>query len=105
MATAELPEGLLAAAKNELDITWDDSATDEKLSGSLLRGMNYLNGITGTQEDYILEGQPRALLFAYIRYDRDHALEDYQKNYLPELLALQICRRLQRGEAEDGAAG
>ena len=31
-----LPEGLLADVKNYLNITWDDAATDTKVSGLLL---------------------------------------------------------------------
>lgn len=37
-----LPNGLLEAAKNYLDMTWADDAGDEKLSGILARGMSLL---------------------------------------------------------------
>lgn len=81
---------LLAAAKNYLDITWDDPEGDRKLSGILGRGMKYLDGIAGRELDYSTEDKPRELLFDYARYVRSNALDEFQGNYLHELLALQI---------------
>ena len=36
---AALPDGLLSDVKNWLDITWDDDATDAKVSGLIASGM------------------------------------------------------------------
>jgi len=85
-----LPEGLLRAVKNYLDITWDDPDGDEKLAGIIARGMQYLNKVAGTELDYEKEDKPRELLFDYCRYVRSNALDEFQKNYMHELLALQI---------------
>jgi len=85
-----LPEGLLEAVKNYLDITWDDPEGDIKLSGIISRGMKYLNKVAGAELDYTVEDKPRELLFDYCRYVRSNALDEFQKNYLPELLSLQI---------------
>ena len=46
-----LPPGLLEAVKNYLDITWDDPEGDEKLSGIIARGMQYLNKVAGAELD------------------------------------------------------
>jgi hypothetical protein len=81
---------LLEAARNYLDITWADAAGDVKLLGILRRGMKYLDLAAGAELDYAEEGKPRELLFDYCRYVRAGALEDFQKNFLPELLTLQI---------------
>lgn len=85
-----LPEGLLDAVKNYLDITWVDCTGDEKLSGIIARGMKYLDNAAGAELDYTEEDKPRELLMDYCRYVRSNALDEFQTNYLPELLSLQI---------------
>ena len=84
------PEGLLVAVRNYLDITWTDAAGDEKLSGIIARGMKYIDRAAGAAMDYTLEDKPRELLFDYCRYVRSNALDEFQANYLPELLGLQL---------------
>jgi hypothetical protein len=84
-----LPEGLLAAVRNYLDITWADVAGDEKLTGIIARGIKYLNETAGAVLDYTLEEKPRELLMDYCRYARSNKLEEFQVNYLHELLSLQ----------------
>lgn len=95
-----LPDGLLEAARNYLDITWEDAAGDKKLAGILARGMKYLNGVAGADLDYETEDAPRALLFDYTRYVRADALDEFQANYLHELLALQIREEAKRVDSE-----
>lgn len=96
-----LPEGLLEDVKNYLDITWDDEATEKKLTGIIERGMKYLNNIAGTELDYTEEDKPKELLFDYCRYVRSNALEMFQQNYLHELLTLQIQSEVSAYEATD----
>lgn len=81
---------LLSAARNYLDITWDDADEDTKLTGVLQRGMAYLNHIAGTSLDFSVEDNPRALLFDYARYARENALDEFTKNYSTELNTLHI---------------
>jgi hypothetical protein len=85
-----LPEGLLEAVRDYLDITWEDAAGDEKLSGIISRGMKYLDTAAGMELDYAVEDKPRELLMEYCRYARSNALDEFQGNYLHELLTLQI---------------
>lgn len=44
--------------------------------------------------DYTAEGFPRILLFEYVRYARDEALDVFENNYLSMLLAMQNERRV-----------
>ncbi len=90
-----LPEGLLKDVKNYIDMTWEDPESDKKLSGIIARGMAYINRIAGSEQDFTEEAKPRELLFDYVRYVRAGALDEYAKNYLPELLALQIDRKVE----------
>lgn len=85
-----LPDGLLSDIKNYLDITWDDPDGDKKLSGLIARGIKYLDNAAGKQLDYTAEGKGRELLFDYVRYARSNALDEFQGNYLHELIALQM---------------
>jgi len=85
-----LPKGLLDSVKNYLDITWNDTQTELKLTGIVERGMKYIDGISGTAQDYTTEDKPKELLLDYCRYARSNALNEFQFNYKHELLALQI---------------
>lgn len=97
-----LPEGLLEAVKNYLDITWEDDAGDEKLSGIIARGIKYINLVAGAELDYIDEDKPRELLFDYCRYVRSNALNEFAINYQHELLSLQIQQEVKAyAEAEN----
>lgn len=84
-----LPEGLLSDVKNYLNITWDDEATDAKISGLIASGMVYLNLKYGAEADYTADGMPRTLLMEYVRYARDSALDVFETNYQALLLGMQ----------------
>ena len=96
-----LPEGLLTAVRNYLDITWEDPAGDEKLSGILARGIKYINSVAGAELDYTVEDKPRELLFDYCRYVRSNALDEFAINYQHELLSLQIQQEVKDYVAEN----
>ena len=84
-----LPEGLLADVKNYLNITWDDEATDAKVSGLIASGMVYLDLKYGEAADYTADGMPRTLLMEYVRYARDSALDVFENNYQAMLLSMR----------------
>ena len=94
-----LPEGLLSDVKNYLNITWDDEATDAKISGLIASGMMYLDGKYGEAADYTADGMPRTLLFEYVRYMRDSALDVFESNYLSLILDMQTERQVTSYEA------
>lgn len=96
-----LPEGLLEAVRNYLDITWVDPAGDEKLSGIITRGIKYIDRIAGQEMDYLSEDKPQELLLDYCRYARSNALNEFEKNYLHEILSLQIDQEVAAYEAAD----
>lgn len=81
---------LLGDVRNYLDITWQDSETDRKLTGILERGMSYLDQAAGAEQDYTKEGAARALLFDYCRYARNNALELFEGNFRAELISLRM---------------
>lgn len=95
-----LPEGLLADVKNWLDITWEDDATDTKVSGLIASGMVYLNGKLGEAGDYTRDGLPRTLLLEYCRYGRDSALDVFENNYQSMILDMQNGRKVSAFDLE-----
>ncbi|MDL2318218.1 hypothetical protein LJC74_03865 [Eubacteriales bacterium OttesenSCG-928-A19] len=92
---------LLAAVRNYLDITWPDAEGDMKLSGIIDRGIKYLDDIVGAPQDYEAATRAQGLLFNYCRYERSNALEEFQKDYLHELLALQLAEGAKAFEEPD----
>ena len=95
-----LPEGLLSDVKNYLNITWDDDATDKKVSGLIASGMVYLDGKLGAAGDYTRDGLPRTLLLEYCRYGRDSALDVFENNYRAMILDMQNGRKVSAFELE-----
>lgn len=100
---AALPDGLLAAVRSYLGITWVDDAGDATLSGIIARGMKRIDKAAGGAMDYTVEDAPRELLFDYCRYVRAGALDEFEENYLSELLSLQNEQEVKRYVAEQSA--
>jgi hypothetical protein len=87
----DLPEGLLAAVKSYLKITWQDDATDAEVTGYIKRGMTRLQEIAGASLDFTADDQDYyQLLLDYCRYARSQALEVFEKNFEAELLDLNL---------------
>ena len=97
--TPEQIEALLQPVRNYLDITWLDADGDTKITGIIERGIKYIDKVAGATLDYSIEDKPRELLFDYFRYARSNALNEFQDNYLHELLSLQISEEVKAYEA------
>lgn len=89
MQREKVSNALLSDVKNYLNITWDDEATDSKISSLIASGMVYLNLKYGEEADYTADGMPRTLLMEYVRYARDSALDVFENNYLALLMGMQ----------------
>lgn len=96
MQRAEISAALLADVENYLNITWNDEATDLKIRSLIASATVYLDGKGGATFDYNEDGLPRTLLFEYVRYARDAALDVFENNYLSMILALQNEGRVNR---------
>lgn len=77
---------LLESVKEYLKIDWDDE--DKRLLAIIARGKANLEGLTGTTLDFETEGQPKALLLDYCRYNYNNASEYFEENYGKEILRL-----------------
>lgn len=92
MAGVTISDALFSDIKAELGITWQDEVTERKVRNYIRSGMTYLNGKLGEPADYEADGYPRTLLFEYVRYARDGALDVFENNYLSMILAMQNKR-------------
>ena len=99
-----VPAELLDDVKNMRNITWDDAATDRKVSEHIAQGIRYLNGKAGEELDYTEPGDGRRLLFEYVRYARDEALDVFESNDLSQILAMQNDRKVERYAEESISA-
>ena len=92
MATAKISDALYADIEANLDITWTDPSQERKVRNWIRSGITYLNGKLGAEADYEADGYPRTLLFDYVRYARDGALDVFENNYMSMILAMQNQR-------------
>lgn len=80
---------LLAAVKAYLQITWEDQATDARITELINAGKAYLDTKFDNPGDYDSPGIERTLLFEYVRYARDGATDVFENNYRAMILAAQ----------------
>jgi len=91
----------LETLKNYLDVTWQDEATDTKLSGILVRAENVLNSYAGAELDFSDENTAESqLLLDCCRYIYNHALEDFKRNFADELWNLRAGKAVEAYEED-----
>lgn len=91
---SEQVQALLNDVKNHLQITWEDQGTDQRIGALIESGIAYLDDKRGASADYTLPGYPRTLLFEYVRYGRDDALDVFESNYQSMILAMRQQRQV-----------
>lgn len=79
---------LLNDVKNYLRITWDDEDAD--IQKMISRSMAYFKSVTGADVDFVQDEQARQLLLDRCRYVRNYAAEEFETNFLSEIINLQI---------------
>lgn len=89
MPKLAISDALLAEVNNYLDNTWTDEARDQKILGFIRSGMVRINKWLGKEADYESDGDPRTLLFEFVRYARDGAMDLFETNYKSMILAMQ----------------
>lgn len=94
---------LLEDIKNYLNITWSDERTDAKLRVMINSGQAYINSKYGEPANYEFDGLPRTLLFEYVRYMRDEALDVFENNYTSMILAMQTQKAVRDYAAKEDA--
>ena len=99
-------EGLLDELKLYLDITWEDAHTDAKLSGILSRAVTKMEAYAGKSDLAFDAGSDELqLLLDMCRYVYNNASEDFESNYLPDLLMLRAKYKVIDYESETENTG
>lgn len=86
---------LLPDVKRYLQKAWDDEDGDQRIADMIESGATFLDKKRGAAGDYTVPGFCRTLLFEYVRYARDGALDVFQDNYLSMILDMQHERRVE----------
>ena len=79
---------LLDEVKDYLKITWNDE--DTSINKLILEAKQYLDEKLGTAVDYTVDLVALGLLKDYCRYVRNYSKEYFEKNFLNEILNLQL---------------
>lgn len=100
---------LLDELKLYLDITWEDQHTDAKLSGILARAQTKICAYAGETVEFSEGSEELQLLLDMCRYVYNNASEDFETNYLPDLLMLRAKYKTEampdEGEETDSGTG
>ncbi len=90
---------LLPDVLDYLHITWDDE--DTAINNIIKEAKQYLNEKLGTAVDYNKDLIALGLLKDYCRYVRNYSKEYFEKNFLNEILNLQLKYSTIKGEEDD----
>ena len=85
-----------------LKISWTDDTTDRNLTGMMLRGIAYLNDVSGTQLDFTEENLAKSLLLDYVRYANSQALEVFEDNFQGSLISLHYIEQAKTVILDEG---
>lgn len=81
---------MLEDVKNYLNIRYDDTDTDDKISKMIERGKSYIANIYGGTLDFVADKEAESLLMEYCRYAWNEELEKFEKNYQSQLIAMRL---------------
>lgn len=96
---------LLEDVLNALDVTFDDAATKKKIRDIMQQGQARLEQIKGGVIDFEKEKTARTLLFAFCRYGRSNAIEQFEHDFSWNLTGYALEEAVANvPEKESGAA-
>lgn len=77
--------------KRKLDITWDDEDTEARVSDIIAIAVPVMRHKLGTPDDFKFEteGQEQALFLSYCLYEWNHAVNEFDANYLNDILQVR----------------
>ncbi|QHE63965.1 hypothetical protein FHE72_23525 (plasmid) [Rossellomorea vietnamensis] len=76
---------ILVELKDNLDITWDDESTNRKLEKHIIRSEAYLQELSGTSLDFVMNIRARDLLLERCRYLYNNVADEFEPNFETEL--------------------
>lgn len=91
---------LLEIVKQYLDITWIDTATENRLNLMINNAIEDLNEKSGMENDYTKPGRAQTLLLTRVMYEWSSALDDFYINYKKEIVAFINKARVLNAQSE-----
>lgn len=79
---------LLEEVKVHLNITWNDSVTNDSILKTIEEANYYLVDKSGKEIDYSVDLHAKALLKDYCRYVRNYSFEYFETNFLNQIWSL-----------------
>lgn len=82
---------LTALVKRKLDITWSDADTDARVADIIDAAEPTMRHKLGLPEgfDFTAAGQERSLLLSYCLYEWNQAVNEFDGNYLNDILQVR----------------
>jgi hypothetical protein len=91
--------GLLETVKTYLNVNWEEG--DSQLTLMIEGGVSYLSRKTGAAIDFNEDKDARALLCDYVRYARSNALDEFEQNYIHEIISLREKYQVRNEEVSE----
>ena len=79
---------LFQQVKRKLNITWEDSDTDNRITDiieSAIPTLKHKLGIVDDNFDFSVRGQENTLFLAYCLYEWNHCVNEFDDNYYNEI--------------------
>lgn len=97
----------LADVKNELGVTYDDPAVDDRIARIIERADSHIRSVVGAESEDVLSGTEEQLVFDCCRYIYNGAFEDFDNNFCGAINGARAARlaksvELPDAEPEDG---
>lgn len=97
-----LLNSLLELCRLELQRTWQDEESDERLTTHIKNGVYLIKDRCGVKdEDFLAGGKANALFLAYIRRADSGDTSTFEKDYLSDIVGLQTDFEIESGAATD----
>ncbi|SCI45850.1 Uncharacterised protein [uncultured Clostridium sp.] len=94
-------ELLLDSVKNKLNITWEDSLTNFKLSDLVNDAIVAMNFKLGADIDYSKNGLEHQLFLNYCLYSYNNCLNEFDTNYMNEIYQIRSIYEVKEYEENE----
>lgn len=86
MTIDDVTSELLKDTKDKLYVSWNDN--DEQIKKIILRASKYIQSKITQELSFTPDSEEYELMLERCRYDWNNALDEFEKNYSSEILAL-----------------
>lgn len=91
---------LYETLRNELNITWYDEETESRLTRIITNAVVTMNRKIGSDIDYSIAGPEQELFLAYCVYVYNNCANQFDENYLNEIMQLRSIYEVEQYEED-----